>query len=99
MTTEEREDRALTRFVQFLALALALTIGLWMGNTWPVHSEPAPEPDWTVASCTEWADTAAPVLPRYTREDVCAVRTASGAWYISTPTGEGNPALTAPVTR
>lgn len=99
MTTEERENRLLTRWLTALAILLALIAGLVIGSTFPdqVNPHAAPEPDWTVASCEEWADTSTPVLPPYTRTDVCAVQTESGAWYISSPTNP-SPALTAPVT-
>lgn len=99
-TPEERArtDKALKGYMVFLVALTFLFAGIIVGNTFPMHSaaDDVPEPDWTVASCEEWADTADPVLPAYTRTDVCAVRTASGAWYMSSP---DNPSpLDAPVT-
>lgn len=95
MTTEERENRALTRYVWALVVIMGVIVGILIGNHFPYTDEP--EPDWTVASCEEWADTSSPVLPPYTRTDVCAVQTETGAWYMSSPDNP-SPALTAPVT-
>lgn len=98
MTTEERENRAMTRYVIGLALIAAVAFGIVIGNYFPYLSDTDDTPpDWTVASCDMWADTDSPVLPPYTRDDVCAVQTETGAWYISSPDNP-SPALTAPVT-
>lgn len=98
MTTEERENRALTRYVIGLAIIMAVAVGIVIGNYFPYLTDTTTtEPDWTVASCEEWADTSFPVLPPYTRDDVCAVQTETGAWYISSPDNP-SPALTAPDT-
>lgn len=97
MTTDEREDRALTRYVWGLALIMAVAVGMVIGNVFPANLNAEPKPDWAVADCAEWADTSAPVLPAYTRTDVCAAQTESGAWVMSSPTNP-SPALDAPVT-
>lgn len=86
MTTEERENRALRWFLMYCALFLAVALGMVIGNMFPASSTDTAAPDWTVANCEEWADTATPVLPPHTRTDVCAVQTETGAWYISSPT-------------
>lgn len=95
MTTEERENRALTYYLVVLMVLMGVIVGILIGNNFPYVT--TPEPDWTVASCEEWADTSDPVLPAYTRTDVCAVQTETGAWYVSSPDNP-TPALTAPVT-
>lgn len=97
MTREERENRMFRIWLAVCTIVVAFIAGMAVAQTFPVGDSTAPEPDWTVASCEEWADTATPVLPPNTRTDVCAVRTASGAWYMSSPT-KPSPALTAPVT-
>lgn len=86
-TAEEqaKTDKALKWYMVFMVALTFFFAGIIIGNAFPMGDD-TPEPDWTVASCEEWADTASPVLPPYTRTDVCAVRTESGAWYISSPT-------------
>lgn len=44
-----------------VALALILSLSSDLSET----------PDWTVARCSLWASDRAPVLPPYTRTDVC----------------------------
>lgn len=49
-------------------LAIAVIVVLTVLVLSPVEDTP---PDWTVAPCALWSTDVAPVLPPYTREDVC----------------------------
>ena len=50
------------------ALAIAVLVALPLVALAPIEDTP---PDWAVAPCVLWSTNDAPILPPYTRTDVC----------------------------
>ena len=54
------------RITRILSIAVIVVLTVLVLS--PVDDTP---PDWTVAPCALWSTDTAPILPPYTREDVC----------------------------